>query len=107
MGSWLALGLLIVAGVVLFLQHDAAAIAGMDPSEFASMVALLAILIFLSGSLFGGYQGRIARAIRDGLTWAVFGFVSRGRIYLQGSACPGRATHHGRNCAGHTDCHGD
>lgn len=75
MGSWLALGLLIVAGVVLFLEHDATAIAGLEPSEFASMVALLAILIFLSGSLFGGYRGRIARAIRDGLTWALFGFV--------------------------------
>ena len=75
MGSWFALGLLIVAGVVLFARHDSGSIAGLEPSEFASMVALLAILIFLSGSLFGGYSGRIGRAIRDGVTWALFGLL--------------------------------
>ncbi len=75
MGSWFALGLLIVAGVVLFARHDSGSIAGLDPSEFASMVALLAILIFLSGSLFGGYSGRIGRALRDAVTWALFGLL--------------------------------
>ncbi|RMF07096.1 MAG: TIGR02281 family clan AA aspartic protease [Alphaproteobacteria bacterium] len=75
MGSWFALGLLIVAALVLFAQHEQGTIAGLDPSEFASMTALLAILIFLSGSLFGGYSGRIARAIRDGVMWAALGFA--------------------------------
>ncbi len=75
MGSWLALGLVVVAVAVLFLKQDASTIAGMDPSEFASMAALLAILIFLSGSLFGGYRGRIGRAMRDGITWALFAFL--------------------------------
>lgn len=75
MGNWFALGLLVIAALVLFAQHDAGTIAGLDPSEFASMTALLAILIFLSGSLFGGYSGRFARAIRDGVMWAILGFV--------------------------------
>jgi len=75
MGSWFALGLLVIAALVLFVQRGAATIAGLDPSEFASMTALLAILIFLSGSLFGGYSGRIARAVRDGAMWVIFGFI--------------------------------
>lgn len=75
MGSWFALSLVIVACIALFMQHDSGTIAGLDTSEFASVTALLAILIFLSGSLLGGYSGRIARAIRDGAMWALFGFV--------------------------------
>ena len=75
MGSWFALGLIIVACIVLFTQHDSGTVAGIGTSEFASITALLAILIFLSGSLFGGYSGRLARAIRDGIMWALFGFV--------------------------------
>lgn len=75
MGSWFALAMVIVAGVVLFLNHEDGTVAGMATGEFASMAALLAILIFLSGSLFGGYHGRIGRAIRDGVAWAVLAFV--------------------------------
>ena len=75
MGSWFALGLIIIAGVVLVTQHDSGTIAGLEISEFAGMTALFAILIFLSGSLFGGYRGRMARAIRDGAMWALFGFI--------------------------------
>lgn len=75
MGNWFALGLVVAAGLVLYFRQDADTIAGLEPSEFASMTALLAILIFLSGSLFGGYRGHIGRAIRDGVTWAIFAFV--------------------------------
>lgn len=75
MGSWFALGLVVIACIVLFTQHESGTIAGLEPGEFASMAALLAILIFLSGSLFGGYSGRIARAIRDGALWVLCGVV--------------------------------
>ncbi len=75
MGSWFALGLVVVACIVLFAQHDSGTIAGLDTSEFASITALLAILIFLSGSLLGSYSGRIARAFRDIAMWALLGFV--------------------------------
>lgn len=75
MGSWFALGLLVIATVVLMTRDGSGTIAGLEPGEFASMTALFAILIFLSGSLFGGYRGRMGRAMRDGATWALFGFV--------------------------------
>lgn len=75
MGSWFALGLLIVTTIVLVTRDGSGTIAGMEPGEFASMVALFAILIFLSGSLFGGYHGRIGRAMRDGAAWALLGLV--------------------------------
>jgi aspartyl protease family protein len=75
MGSWFALGLLIVTTIILVTRDGSGTIAGLEPGEFASMVALFAILIFLSGSLFGGYRGRIGRAMRDGAAWALFGLV--------------------------------
>ena len=75
MGSWIALALLIGGALILYVQNDSGIVAGMEISEFASLTALLAILIFLSGSLFGGYRGRLGRAIRDGAWWALFGLV--------------------------------
>ena len=47
MGTWIALGLLIVAGVALLLSHDSGTIAGFDNADFAGIVAAVALLIFL------------------------------------------------------------
>lgn len=75
MSAWLALGLLVVAGLVLVLNHDAGSIAGFDNADFAGIVALLALLIFLGGSLFGSYRGRLAKGLRDAVIWGAFAFV--------------------------------
>ena len=64
MGARIGLVLLIVAGAVLVLRHDAGTIAGFDNSVVASVVAALALLIFLGGAMFSGYRGRFTGAVQ-------------------------------------------
>jgi aspartyl protease family protein len=71
MAAWVALLLLVVAGLVLMLRPDVGSIAGYDPSDFALLMAGLALLVFIGSSLVGGYRGRAGEAVRDMLTWAV------------------------------------
>jgi aspartyl protease family protein len=70
MGAWVALTLLVIAGLALLLRADAGSIAGFDPSDFAIAVASLAMLVFLASSLAGSYRGRALQAARDLFTWA-------------------------------------
>ena len=58
MGAWIALTLLVIAGLALLLRADAGSIAGFDPSDFAIAVAGVALLIFLGSSIAGSYRGR-------------------------------------------------
>ncbi|MGD9866974.1 MAG: TIGR02281 family clan AA aspartic protease [Hyphomicrobiales bacterium] len=73
MSSWIALGLLVAGGLVLVLYHDAGTIAGYDPGMIASLVAGLALLIYLGSSVIR--RGRIGMALRDGVIWALFALV--------------------------------
>ena len=75
MTAWIALGLLIIAGAVLVLNHDAGTIAGFDNSDFAGIVAGVALLVFLGGSMLSGYRGRFTGAVRDALFWGVLGLA--------------------------------
>jgi len=71
MGAWIALMLLVIAGLALLLRGDAGSIAGFDPSDFAIAMASVALLIFLSSSIAGSYRGRAGQAVRDLLTWSM------------------------------------
>jgi aspartyl protease family protein len=71
MGAWIALTLLVIAGLALLLRADAGSIVGFDPSDFAIMVASAALLVFLVSSVAGSYRGRTGQAARDLLTWAM------------------------------------
>jgi aspartyl protease family protein len=90
MAAWLALLLLVIAGLVLMLRPDAGSLAGYDPSDFAVMMAGLALLVFIASSLIGSYRGRAGEAVRDMLTWAVvalalvIGYGYRDRILAVG-----------------------
>lgn len=75
MTAWIALGLLIVAGLVLLLNHDSGTIAGLDPSYFAGVVASLALLIYLGGSLLRNYRYSMFSAFKDIVVWAAFALV--------------------------------
>ncbi|MDA7946053.1 MAG: TIGR02281 family clan AA aspartic protease [Hyphomicrobiaceae bacterium] len=75
MSSWIALGLLIVAGAVLVLNNDTGTIAGFEPGDFAGLVAGLALLVFLGGSMLSGYRGRFTGAVRDAVFWGVLGLA--------------------------------
>jgi len=75
MGAWIALGLLVVAGVVLLVNHDTGTIAGFGNANFAGIVTALALLIYLGGSLLRGYRGGFTGALRDAVLWALFALV--------------------------------
>ena len=70
MGAWIALTLLVIAGLALLLRGDTGSIAGYDPSDFAIAVAGVALLIFLGSALAGSYRGRAGQAVRDLLAWS-------------------------------------
>jgi aspartyl protease family protein len=71
MAAWVALLLLVIAGVALMLRADVGPIAGYDPSDFALILAGLALLIFIGSSLAGSYRGRAGQALRDLLAWSL------------------------------------
>jgi aspartyl protease family protein len=75
MGAWIALTLLVIAGLALLLRADAGSIAGFDPSEFAIAVAGIAMLIFLASSIAGSYRGRTGQAVRDLLSWSMVALI--------------------------------
>ncbi len=84
MGAWIALTLLVIAGLALLLRADAGSIAGFDPSDFAIVVAGLAMAIFLASSIAGSYRGRLGQAVRDLFTWvAVALFLVAGYSYRE------------------------
>jgi aspartyl protease family protein len=70
MSAWIAMTLLVIAGLALLLRADTGSIAGYDPSDFAIVVAGVAFLIFLGSALAGSYRGRTGQAVRDLLTWS-------------------------------------
>jgi aspartyl protease family protein len=71
MGAWIALLLLVVAALTLLLGADAGSIAGFQPSDFAMVVASVALLIFIGSALIGGYRGRAGHAFRDFVSWVL------------------------------------
>jgi aspartyl protease family protein len=75
MAAWIALLLLVIAGLALLLRADAGSIAGFDPSDFAIIVASVALLIFIGSSLAGSYRGRVGQAARDMVTWTLVAIV--------------------------------
>jgi aspartyl protease family protein len=90
MAAWVALLLLVVAGLVVMLRPDPGSLAGYDPPDFAVLMAGLALLVFIGSSLAGSYRGRAAEAVRDMLAWAVvalalvIGYSYRDRLLAVG-----------------------
>jgi aspartyl protease family protein len=74
MGAWLALSLLVGAGLLLVLRNDAGTIAGFDNAQVAAIISGAAVVIFLWSAMSRGYRGRKARAHQDAVTWAPIGF---------------------------------
>jgi aspartyl protease family protein len=75
MAAWVALLLLVIAGMALLLRGDAGTIVGIEPSDFALVAAGVALLIFIGSGVSGSYRGRAGQALRDLLMWAVVAFA--------------------------------
>lgn len=73
MGSWIALGLLILAGLVLVLWHDQGTIAGLGPTDLAMLASGLAVAVFVGVPLLGAYRSRLREAARDIALWGALG----------------------------------
>ena len=73
MAAWVALLLLVIAGVALLMRADVGSIAGYDPSDFALVVSGFALLVFIAASVAGSYRGRAGQALRDMLAWSLLG----------------------------------
>jgi aspartyl protease family protein len=73
MAAWVALLLLVIAGVALLMRADVGSIAGYDPSDFALVISGFALLIFIASSVAGSYRGRAGQALRDMLAWSLLG----------------------------------
>jgi aspartyl protease family protein len=73
MAAWVALLLLVIAGVTLLMRADVGSIAGYDPSDFALVVSGVALLIFVASSVAGSYRGKAGQALRDLLVWSILG----------------------------------
>ena len=70
LSTWLALGLLVISGLILVLYHDQGTIAGLDSSSFAGIMASIALLIWIGSSVLKDYSGRFGKALKDLITWA-------------------------------------
>lgn len=96
-------GLLLVGAAILILTYGESDIAGMSPDQFARVTALAALLLLLSGSIFGQFRGRLGDAFRAIVIWTAILFALIG-VYtyrfevetvvnrLIGEVSPGRTT---------------
>lgn len=75
MAPWIALFLLVIAGLALVLTHDSGTIAGFDNADFAGIVTALALLIFLGSGLLRRYTGGLTGALRDAVLWGLLALV--------------------------------
>ncbi|MFO1172888.1 MAG: TIGR02281 family clan AA aspartic protease [Hyphomicrobiaceae bacterium] len=69
MAAWIALALLVVAGLVLVVAPGQGSALGLDTTNLALVVAGVATVIFVGVPLAGQYRGRLAAAARDLLVW--------------------------------------
>jgi aspartyl protease family protein len=96
-------GLLLVGAAILVFTYGESDIAGMSPDQFARVTALAALLLLLSGSVFGQFRGRLGDAFRAIVIWTAILFALVG-VYtyrfevetvvnrLIGEISPGRTT---------------
>jgi aspartyl protease family protein len=69
MAAWIALLLLVVAGLALLLRLDAGVLAGLDGIDLGIIAGSVVILIFIASAVTGSYRGRPRQAVRDALVW--------------------------------------
>ncbi len=69
MAAWLAILALIVAIIALVTSNDTGTILGLSNNAFARLVAGLAIVVFLAGSVASSYRGRFLQAVKHMTSW--------------------------------------
>ena len=82
MAGWLALILLVLAGIAIILRSDAGTVMGFSAAELAAAAFALALLIVVTAPLLRRYQGRFGLAARDLLVWSgIAAGLAAGYVY--------------------------
>jgi len=69
MTAWIALGLLVIAGVVFMVMGNPGETFGIADADLANLVAGIALLIWIGGAMIFSYRGRAGLALRQAVTW--------------------------------------
>ncbi len=69
MTAWLGLVILAVAAIVLVLRADGGTVGGLEQGDFASIMAGIAILIFIGSGTLLSYRGQASKAVKDMAVW--------------------------------------
>jgi len=75
MGAWIALGIVILAGLILVLPQDAGTLSGLESSDIAILASGIALLVFIGFPMLGDYRDRMGQAAKDFLSWMAIGLV--------------------------------
>lgn len=67
--SWIGLGILVVAGLVLVLMDNPGEAIGIGNDDFARLASGIAMLIVIGGSTFASQQGRASDVLKQAITW--------------------------------------
>ena len=103
---WLLLAGLGLSVLILYARHDAGSVLGLSTDDFASLVAKIAFLVFLGGSVLIVFRESFAQALQAVLFWVVValllvvGYTYRfelkdGANRVLAELVPGRAASHG------------
>ena len=80
MSAWLAIVFLLVAALVMLLSPEAGAVIGLSNESVVQLIRVLAILVFLGGTVTVFYRGQISLLFKHVVTWAAT-FVALIGIY--------------------------
>lgn len=78
MTAWLPLGLLLIAGLALVINHDAGTVAGLSNADFAGIMTGLALLMWIGGGFLSrgeARRGTASQTARDVVTWIALALV--------------------------------
>lgn len=91
MAAWIALGLLVIAGVVFMVMGNPGETFGIEDADLANLVAGIALLIWIGSSLIFSYRGRAGLAVRQAVTWLALALaIMVGYTYRHDFAKAGR-----------------
>jgi aspartyl protease family protein len=72
---WIILLLLGVGMLVLVVRHDQGTIAGLETGDFASLIAKVALLVFIGAAVMAMFRNRIAAAFQAAMLWVMVALI--------------------------------
>ncbi|MBI1385788.1 MAG: TIGR02281 family clan AA aspartic protease [Rhizobiales bacterium] len=75
LGAWIALAMLVVAGLMLVLREDTGRMLGVGATDVAAAIGGIALLIFLASPVLGRPRGRVGSLLRDVGLWGALALL--------------------------------